>query len=867
MTTEFTQLVRLTAVIGALMLAIGVASAQELLTNGGFEGRFAPLNGSGKTYKGTGEIADGWLENSQWADVDVRYERVTDTPHGGESCQRITATRFGGGAVQMAAKEVTLQANRGYLLQAWVRSASQTPVSVLLRQPGPPYTSYVEKTITPGPEWQRVRLFLASPGNVPVWFMTILRGVGSVDVDDCSLKIAPEESDDPAQVGSLLPAARLGAGIPTAWHFGVGYSALESDPAAGPVGRGALKVTIPAGRELMVYSPPEKLAYGRQYTLSLYAKSEPAGVKMEFAIGGLKEWWKGAAHWNGAVPGEWQRLSASGKVPVVNGERYAVWLKASGPGTVWLDGLQLEEGATATEFKPKYPATISVTPEEPWGVFVGDEPETVKVGIVGQIPAGSKLRMRAVHVDGSTDELPTLNLAAGETWSSSVVCGSTSCRKFGLVRIEATVVGPDAKALSEQGETLLARVGKPTPGPDDKSRFGIHVELRDPDVTVAAKLGYKWTRMHDASIFTKWGIVEPEPGKWVWHDAEIDLALSHGLKIMGMLCSSPPWASGHQGEQGYFSIYYPPKDISQWRNYVRTVVARYKGKIDNWEVWNEPWGNGLQEGFFRGGTPEQYAELLKAAYDEAKKANPQCTIMGVDTYGGTNWDAKVLAAGAYPSFDVMSFHSYTNQLWGKAGDEPGGVAKHLRGEMRQYGAEQPLWDTEGGPGDGPDHGSFLSIADPELYGDWSRCADMVARMYIGLDAAKVDRFFLYSIHNWGQYGAPSWMLVDTGPLLPPLHLTVNALIRFTEGAAYAGRGTPAKGVSAQFYRRGETLVAVLFADGESVVPLEKAVPAGVKCFDRWGNPCPTPTKALRGPTYLVATGGQRTALKKALGAE
>jgi hypothetical protein len=273
-----------------------------------------------------------------------------------------------------------------------------------------------------------------------------------VDVDDCSLKLAPEESDSPVRVGSLL-GARLGAGIPTAWHFGGEYGTLETDLADGPVGKGALKVTIPAGGGLEVYSPPVKLAYGRQHTVSLYVKSEPEGMKVEFGIQPLKEWWKGPHLWNGKAPAQWQRLSASGKLPIASGDNYAVWIKASGPGALWLDGLQLEEGAVATEFKPPHPVTISVTPGQPWGVFVGAEPEMVKIGTVGPMPAGSKLRLRAVHVDGSRDDLPSVALPKGEAWSGSVACASANCRKFGMVRIEATVVGADGMALSDQGET------------------------------------------------------------------------------------------------------------------------------------------------------------------------------------------------------------------------------------------------------------------------------------------------------------------------------------------------------------------------------------------------------------------------------
>lgn len=59
-------------------------------------------------------------------------------------------------------------------------------------------------------------------------------------------------------------------------------------------------------------------------------------------------------------------------------------------------------------------------------------------------------------------------------------------------------------------------------------------------------------------------------------------------------------------------------------------------------------------------------------------------------------------------------------------------------------------------------------------------------------------------------------------------------------------------------------MAVLISDGENAMDLPRALPAGVECFDRWGNPCPAPTKALRAPVYLLATGGMAQALRVAL---
>jgi hypothetical protein len=420
-------------------------------------------------------------------------------------------------------------------------------------------------------------------------------------------------------------------------------------------------------------------------------------------------------------------------------------------------------------------------------------------------------------------------------------------------------------------ETLLARVPTPPAGDRPNSYFGTHVELREPDVTAVAKLGFKWCRLHDASILTKWALAEPQPGQWKFYDDEMALARRHGISILGMLCSSPPWASGHPGERGYFSMYYPPKDIEQWRTYVRTVVGHYKGVVDTWEVWNEPWGTGMTEGFLRGGSPQIYAPLLKAAYEEAKKANPNCTIVGIDTYPAS-WDEGVLAEGTFGSFDIESFHRYESTMPGGPGDCFAVETKRLRAVQAKYGTPKPLWDTEGGPGT-TSKGSFFSFAQPDIDGDWDRFADQVPRYWLGALAAGVIRFNLYTLHASSRFGQPNnWALTEPGWLCKPLIVSTSVLISFVDGAKWKERLTPAKGVSvhwfdhpeASVHEAGAHVVAVLISDNETSVDLPKAIPAGVRCFDRWGNACPAPVKAGRAPVYLVATGAAVEALRGAL---
>jgi hypothetical protein len=572
---------------------------------------------------------------------------------------------------------------------------------------------------------------------------------------------------------------------------------------------------------------------------------------------------------------QWQPLVLQGKPPRSKGEHYYLELEIAGENqTVWLDGLYVGEwtGATnQTAAVPKlHPAGVVLKPEAAWGLVTGQEPMRAQATLVGATTPGARLVVRAVHTSGLTQDLPPLPLDRQPVWNGAIEVTGEAGRLFGMTRLEATVVSASGEPLSAMNETLLARVPPPVPGPLAASPFGIHVGFREPDITIAAKLGYKWCRVHDASGSTKWGLLERERGKWSWQDEAIALPGKHGLSILGLLDTSPPWASGVAGE-GYWSIYGAPRNLDDWRNYVRAVVGRYAGVIDRWEVWNEPWQNTGNFLFFQNGDPQKYQELLKAAYAEAKQANPKAIVVGIDTYP-PQWDQAVLAAGAYPFYDVMSFHRYDHSLHGQPNDAIAFEADRLREVQAKYGEPKPLELTEGGPDVALYHGSFFSFADDRLTGDWQRGADQYARMFLSVIAAGIQRFTAYSIHGAPRHGDPTQMILEPGPLLRPLHLTVSALAQFVEGARYEGRLAPSHDLSAhvfsqphpRYFAAEPSTVVALIANGEALAPLPKPLPEPIRCFDRWGNPTGTPTQSLRGITYLVATGDAQAPLREAL---
>ena len=160
-----------------------------------------------------------------------------------------------------------------------------------------------------------------------------------------------------------------------------------------------------------------------------------------------------------------------------------------------------------------------------------------------------------------------------------------------------------------------------------------------------AEIGIPYQR----SLMSTWGALEPEPGKWVWEnlDAQWQYLHDRGIETGTLLLGKPTW------DQSDPPGYLPVHNLDGWSRYVGKTVTHLRGKTRRFEVWNEPPNfTGADQ------TPTDYARIVVAAYDAAKKANPDCLVGLTAKSAHIQYLEEVIRAGAADHFDWVSLHPY-----------------------------------------------------------------------------------------------------------------------------------------------------------------------------------------------------------------
>ena len=162
-----------------------------------------------------------------------------------------------------------------------------------------------------------------------------------------------------------------------------------------------------------------------------------------------------------------------------------------------------------------------------------------------------------------------------------------------------------------------------------------------------------------------WPSIEPQDGQWNWHtyDRVVAAVQSHGLKVLGLLAYTPPWA---RPAGCTTTDKCPPGDLAAWQQFVTTTVDRYKASVSHWEVWNEP---NLRGFWATGPDPAAYAQLLKATYPAVKQADPNAMVVtgglapaetrDAERYPIYDFAVGMFANGIHGSFDALGIHPYT----------------------------------------------------------------------------------------------------------------------------------------------------------------------------------------------------------------
>ena len=206
-------------------------------------------------------------------------------------------------------------------------------------------------------------------------------------------------------------------------------------------------------------------------------------------------------------------------------------------------------------------------------------------------------------------------------------------------------------------------------------------------------------------IAIPWSSVEYTQNQldWTAVDRVVNKLRAANISMLGIIAYTPPWATSPVNQP----ISTRPASPAAFGDFAGKVAARYKGKVADYEIWNEPKGS-----MFYGPQPDAagYTDLLKAAYPKIKAADSAATVVGgvlgaaeqgwgiVNPVDFTN---QMYAAGAAGNFDALSYHPYQYSLKFSEGPyvdhSPARQVMDMRAAMVANGdGSKKIWATEYG---------------------------------------------------------------------------------------------------------------------------------------------------------------------------
>ncbi|MGB9130170.1 MAG: hypothetical protein WCB97_11010 [Thiobacillus sp.] len=304
-----------------------------------------------------------------------------------------------------------------------------------------------------------------------------------------------------------------------------------------------------------------------------------------------------------------------------------------------------------------------------------------------------------------------------------------------------------------------------------RTYFGMHIHRADTTTPWPIARFGTW-RFWDAAV--SWERLEPAQNAWDFKrlDTLVALAESYSIEPVLTLGITPRWAASRPNEPFVYGYggNSPPRDMRDWEDYVRTVATRYKGRIQYYELWNEPTFDEIDKGRgFYAGSVQTMVELGRIAHRVIREIDPQNKLVapGFTDLGGRL--DMYLSRGGRDITDVVAHHFYPQK--------PERMPEHIgliRGVMAKHGLSHlPLWNTE--------TGYWLPLANETPNPNWPRnhneLSGYIARALILGAVAGLDRFYWYSWETTMLRGDPK--SVQTGPAI----VSYMQTMRWLDGAS------------------------------------------------------------------------------------
>lgn len=418
---------------------------------------------------------------------------------------------------------------------------------------------------------------------------------------------------------------------------------------------------------------------------------------------------------------------------------------------------------------------------------------------------------------GTTRIILPLNTAELPNGLYVVAVDGRPARQFGVV---PPVLGTNTGSLPLLGVSLYYL-----------DLYGDGTDLMDLKEGIKTIELLKRLRVQQVLVSVDWYRIEPTKGVYQWEnmDRQVELLHQAGIYIVGQLAFTPQWASSCPqdteedslglGMPGYRLC--PPTDMGDWRTFVSQVAARYKGKIDAYEVWNEP--DDVAEdnrGTSYRGSVEKFIAIVKGASRAIRKEAPGTQIL-VSAFVRSDLDfARTVWQATIQDFDVASLHYQA-------------VARTLdysQPILNALDPHKPIWDTEeGGTG-------FLDFEGASPIKNIVECL-----------ASGLDHILMFALGDYSAYFPET----PGGLLNERLEVTARAL-HFRTAAdllrdvKFEGQATEG-GIHQYWFRKkdGTRLLVAWALEGYAELALEQTPE---RVVDAWGNEVP-----IEGPVLQLDT--------------
>lgn len=257
----------------------------------------------------------------------------------------------------------------------------------------------------------------------------------------------------------------------------------------------------------------------------------------------------------------------------------------------------------------------------------------------------------------------------------------------------APLPGQDVAPTAGIAYSVVGKVAPRAAKDITSSPWSIGGETIDRDFTVydhykgyLGQLGAKGIRLQAG-----WAKCEKQKGvySWDWLDAIVNDAVAQGVRPwLEFNYGNPIYpGGGDTGLGGGFPS--SPEALAAWERWARALVERYRDRVHEWEIWNEPDLND------RGTAPvDAYIDLYVRTATMVRQLQPRSQLWALALAHSTDYADKFLAGmkarGKLDLIDAITFHGYPRN------PDDTSLADRLRAIIAKHGASIPIRQGETG---------------------------------------------------------------------------------------------------------------------------------------------------------------------------